>query len=509
MSADFYERNSEKAAERRRSINSPTQYSRLGKLPPQATDIEEAVLGALMLEKDALITVADFLKPECFYKDNHQKIYESVINLFKSGTPVDILTVTANLRAVGSLEMIGGAYYITELTNRVASAANIEFHARIIYQKFLQREMIRISTETINAAYEDTTDIFELHNYNQSKIFELFSDNFGKDAVMMEDLINASLVEMQKPPIKGLTGVGSGFKKLDEKTGGWQNTDLTIVAARPAMGKTALMLQIARNAAVDFEIPVAVFSLEMSSAQLTNRLISNETNVYLEKINKKILTDIDHKIISENIDRLRHAKIIVDDTAALSIEAFRSKAIRFKKLYNVGLIMVDYLQLMSVATEKKGRNREQEIGEISRGLKVVAKELNVPVIALSQLSRSVEARPGGMNKPMLSDLRESGSIEQDADNVFFLYRPEYYGISFDQNNESTFGMAEVIIAKNRNGECSVVPLNFNGALMRFGDWHNENYEPLQKSSPKNKKDKAQGSIDFSSPSNQPDEDPPF
>lgn len=501
---------SEKTSNDRRSrINTPTPYSGLGKLPPQATEVEEIILGAIMIEKDAFLLVADILRPECFYKDNYKKIYTAISRLFSKNEPIDIVTVCQQLRFQGELEMIGGAYAVTELTNRVASGANLEYHARIVYQKYLQREMIRISTETIGSAYEDTTDVFELYERNQGQIFELFSDNFGRDADVMEDLVNESLIEMKKPPVKGLVGIGTGFKKLDENTGGWQNTDLNIIAARPAMGKTALMLQITRNAAIDFDTPVAVFSLEMSKAQLVNRMISNETNVYLEKINKKVLTEMDHKVINDNISQLKYSKIFVDDTPALSLEAFRSKAIRMKKLYNIGMIVVDYLQLMTIRTEKRGRNREQEIGEISRGMKAIAKELNIPVIALSQLSRSVDTRPGGNKRPALSDLRESGSIEQDADNVYFLYRPEYYGITIDENNESTVGLAEVIIGKNRNGPCDIVALDFNGALMRFKDWHNDNYTPI--SDAKKKKTSAQKTINYSEPGTESidDDDIPF
>lgn len=481
--------------------------SSIGKLPPQAPELEEGVLGGLMEWTDAYLSIGTFLKSECFYRDDHRRIFEAITELFNEAKPVDVLSVTQKLRSRGELEMVGGAYRIAQLTMKSSRIMSLEEHGRIIYQKYLQRELIRISSETISAAYDDTTDIFNLHDYNQSKVFELFSDNYGREALGIKQLVLESLIEMKKQPIKDLTGVGSGFFKVDKLTGGWQKGDLTILAARPAMGKTALMLQIARNAAIDFDTPTAIFSLEMTSRQLTNRLIANEADIYLEKINKKILTDIDHQIIEDGVKKLQESKIIVDDTPGLSIEAFRTKAMRLKKMYNIGLIVIDYLQLMTVKTESRGRSREQEIGVISRNLKAVAKELDIPIIALSQLSRSVEQRPGGTKRPMLSDLRESGSIEQDADNVFFMFRPEYYGITMDSDNNSTIGLCELICAKNRNGACETVALDFNGALMRFKDW-DADYAPVSFSSRK-RKPTDQAVIDFTAPVEKDDDDIPF
>lgn len=482
-------------------------HSGLGKLPPQAPELEEAVLGGLMENTEAYLSIGSFLKADCFYRDNHQRIFGAISELFNEAKPVDELTVMQKLRSKGELEMIGGAYYLSQLTTRVSRATSLETHGRIIYQKYLQREMIRISTDTIQAAYDDSTDIFNLHDYNQSKIFELFSDNYGREALGIKQLILESLIEMKKPPVKDLTGVGSGFFKVDKLTGGWQKGDLTILAARPAMGKTALMLQIARNAAIDFDTPTAIFSLEMTSRQLVNRMIANEADIYLEKINKKILTPIDHQVIEDGVKKLMESKMIIDDTPALSIEAFRTKAMRLKKLYNIGFIVIDYLQLMTVKTESRGRSREQEIGVISRNLKAVAKELDIPIIALSQLSRSVDQRPGGSKRPMLSDLRESGSIEQDADNVFFMYRPEYYGITMDADNNSTIGLCELICAKNRNGACETVPLDFNGALMRFKDWDGD--YTMATNNPRKKKQTDQGVIHFNEPNQKDDDDIPF
>ena len=446
--------------------------SGLGKLPPQAVDLEEAVLGALMLEKDALSAVIDILKPDIFYKDSHQKIFEAIHTLFQKSSPIDILTVTSQLRQTGALEMIGGAYYITELTNRVVSAANIEFHARIISQKYIQRELIRISTEIINNAYEDTTDIFDLLDMAEKNLFDIAQNNLRRDSRKMDDIIRESLeaLEAIKDRVDGLTGVPSGFTALDRMTSGWQPSDLVIIAARPAMGKTAFVLSCARNASVQFGKPVVVFSLEMSSVQLVNRLISGEAEIEQEKLRKGNLAEWEWQQLHSKIGNLTEAPLFIDDTPALNIFEFRAKCRRLKAQYDIQMIIIDYLQLMHGKGEGKGGgNREQEIGSISRALKSVAKELNVPVLALSQLSRAVESRPGAQKKPMLSDLRESGSIEQDADMVLFLYRPEYYGLTEDEEGRSTIGVGEVIIAKHRNGETGTVPLRFIGKFVKFAD----------------------------------------
>lgn len=459
--------------ERRSRITNPTPYSGMGKLPPQATDLEEAVLGALMLEKDALSSVIDVLKPEVFYRDNHQKIFTAIKVLFEKSQPVDILTVTAELRKLGELEMIGGAYYITELTSRVASAANIEFHSRIIIQKYIQRELIRISTETINSAYEDTSDVLDLLDKAEKNLFEIAQSNLRRDARKMDDLVQEALkdIESLKDKKDGLTGVPSGFTGLDRMTSGWQKSDLVIIAARPAMGKTAFVLSCARNAAVDFDKPTVVFSLEMSSVQLVNRLIAGEAEIEQEKIRKGTLEEWEWQQIHSKIGRLEKSVFIIDDTPALNIFEFRAKCRRLKAQHDIQLIIIDYLQLMhgKAADGKGGGNREQEIGSISRALKSVAKELNVPVIALSQLSRAVEQRPGNSKRPMLSDLRESGSIEQDADMVLFLYRPEYYGLTEDEDGNPTQGVGEVIIAKHRNGETGTVRLKFVGKYVKFAN----------------------------------------
>jgi replicative DNA helicase len=468
--AMIFENNNKTNSDRRTKNYTPTSLA-TGKLPPQARDLEEAVLGALMLEKDALSSVIDVLKPEVFYVESHQKIFNAIRVLFEKTSPVDILTVTAQLRMQGELEMVGGAYYITELTNRVASAANIEYHARIIIQKFIQRELIRISTEVINIAYEDTTDILELLDKAEKNLFDIAQNNLRRDSRKMDDLMQETLKEIEalKDKTDGLTGIGTGFTDLDRMTSGWQKSDLVIIAARPAMGKTAFVLTCARNAAVDFNKPVVVFSLEMSSVQLVNRLISGEAEIEQEKIRKGKMEEWEWQQIHSKIGRLEAAPLIIDDTPGLNIFEFRAKCRRLKSQHDIQLIIIDYLQLMTGKADGKGGNREQEIGSISRALKMVAKELQVPVIALSQLSRAVESRPGGSKRPMLSDLRESGSIEQDADMVLFLYRPEYYGLEFDEDNNPTKGVGEVIIAKHRNGETGTVRLKFVGKYVKFTD----------------------------------------
>lgn len=464
-------RSGKPTSERRGRTFLPSQYTGPGKLPPQALDLEEAVLGALMLEKDALSSVIDILQPEVFYDERHKKIFNVIRLLFERTSPVDILTVTAQLRQQGELELIGGAYYITELTNRVASAANIEYHARIIIQKYIQRELIRISTDVINSAYEETSDVLELLDRAEKNLFEIAQNNLRRESRKMDDLMKQALDEMEllKNKTDGLTGVASGFTDLDRMTSGWQKSDLVIIAARPAMGKTAFVLSCARNAAVDFNKPVVVFSLEMSSVQLVNRLISGEAQIEQEKIRKGSMEEWEWQQIHNKIGKLEQAPLIIDDTPSLNIFEFRAKCRRLKSQYDIQLIIIDYLQLMHGKTDGKGGNREQEIGSISRALKTVAKELEVPVIALSQLSRAVESRPGGSKRPMLSDLRESGSIEQDADMVLFLYRPEYYGLEFDEDNNPTQGVGEVIIAKHRNGETGRVRLKFVGKYVKFTD----------------------------------------
>jgi len=450
------------------------ELSQLGKLPPQATDLEEAVLGALMLEKDALTNVIDILRPQSFYKEAHKEIYQAIYDLFQESEPIDILTVTSQLRKTGKIEMVGGPYYITQLTNRVSSAANIEFHSRIIVEQSIKRELIRISSEIQKEAYEDTTDVFQLLDKMEQSLFEVSESNIRKEYAKMKDIMAQAIEEIQqrKEHTDGLTGIPSGFTNLDRVTSGWQRSDLVIIAARPAMGKTAFVVSALRNAAVDHGHAVAMFSLEMSNVQLVNRMISGEAELESEKIKKGNLAEHEWAQLVHKTAKLTKSPIFIDDTPALSILELRAKCRRLKQQHDIQLVVIDYLQLMSGDSSKGGGggqgNREQEIASISRALKNLAKELNVPVLALSQLSRAVESR-GGDKRPQLSDLRESGSIEQDADMVMFLYRPEYYGITQDENGMPTSGIGEVIIAKHRNGSLENVPLKFIGKFTKFTD----------------------------------------
>ena len=448
------------------------QLMDIGKMPPQAVELEEAVLGALMLEKDALTNVIDILKPQAFYKDSNSRIFHAIEQLFVRSEPVDILTVTQELKKTGELDIVGGAYYITQLTNRVASAANAEFHARIVAQKFIQRELIRISTKTINDAYEDGSDVFDLLDNAEKNLFSIVEGNIKKNYDKMSTLIKNALTQIEETQKnKGsFSGVPSGLTQLDRLTAGWQKSDLVIIAARPAMGKTALVLTMARNAAVDFQKPVAIFSLEMSSLQLVTRLIASESELSSEKLKKGTLEDHEWQQLNDKIKKLAEAPLFIDDTPGLSVFELRAKARRLKEQHGIKLIIVDYLQLMTAGGEGKG-NREQEIATISRSLKGLAKELEIPVIALSQLSRAVETR-GGDKRPQLSDLRESGAIEQDADMVMFIHRPEYYNITEDENGTDTRGMAELIIAKHRNGPVDAAKTRYIGQFTKFCDLDN-------------------------------------
>jgi replicative DNA helicase len=444
------------------------------KILPQARDLEEAVLGAIMLEAEAFDKVIEILHPESFYVDAHLRIFRAMRMLYEENEPIDILTVNEKLKVSGDLDIIGGSYFIASLTNKVSSSANIEFHARIIAQKYLQRELISLSSGVLKDAYDDTMDVFDLLDRAEGDLFELTETNMKKNTEKIGSVLLAELEEIDQRRLRAvdgdvLTGVGSGFAELDRLTAGWQKSDLIILAARPGMGKTAFTLALARNASVDLDKPVAVFSLEMSSNQLVSRLISMETEIDSEKLRKGTLLEREWKHLTKNIDNLQKAPLFVDDTPAIGIFELRAKCRRLKAKHNIQMIVIDYLQLMTGGTEGKGGgNREQEISQISRSLKGIAKELNVPVIALSQLSRAVETR-GGAKRPMLSDLRESGAIEQDADMVIFLYRPEYYQITEDEEGHDCRGVAEVIIAKNRNGALKTIKVRFVPNLAKFVD----------------------------------------
>ncbi|MBO3099867.1 replicative DNA helicase [Gelidibacter pelagius] len=440
-----------------------------GKIPPQALDLEEVVLGAMMIDKKGVDEVIDILSPDAFYKDAHKHIFEAIFKLFENSEPVDLLTVSSQLKKDAKLELVGGDFYLISLTQRVSSSAHIEFHARIILQKFIQRSLIKISNEIIEEAYDETKDVFDLLDQAEAKLYEVTQGNIKKSTETAQSLVIQAKKKIEDISNKeGLSGIPSGFDKLDKLTSGWQESDLIIVAARPGMGKTALTLSMARNIAVNHNIPVAFFSLEMASVQLITRLISSETGLSSEKLRTGKLEKHEWEQLNVKVKALEKAPLFIDDTPSLSIFDLRAKARRLASQYGIKMIIIDYLQLMTAGGSQKGGNREQEISTISRNLKALAKELSLPVIALSQLSRAVETR-GGSKRPLLSDLRESGAIEQDADIVSFIYRPEYYKIDEwdDEERSPTEGQAEFIVAKHRNGGLENIRLKFIGHLGKF------------------------------------------
>lgn len=441
-----------------------------GKLPPQVLDLEEAVLGAMMIDKKGVDEVIDILQPDAFYKDAHKYIFEAIVQLFTDTQPIDLLTVSAQLRKNAKLDLAGGDFYLIQLTQKISSSAHIEFHSRIILQKYIQRSLIRISSDIIEESYDETTDVFDLLDKAESKLYEVTQGNIKRSSETAQSLVlqaKKRIEEIAKQ--EGLSGVATGFDKLDKITSGWQPSDLIIIAARPGMGKTAFVLSMARNIAIDSKLPVALFSLEMSSVQLITRLISSETGLSSEKLRTGKLEKHEWEQLSVKVKNLEKAPLFIDDSPSLSIFDLRAKARRLASQHGIKLIIVDYLQLMTAGGNGKGAgNREQEISTISRNLKALAKELSIPVIALSQLSRAVETR-GSSKRPLLSDLRESGAIEQDADIVSFIYRPEYYKIDeWDDDEQSpTAGQAEFIIAKHRNGSLESIRLKFIGNLGKF------------------------------------------
>ncbi len=441
-----------------------------GNVPPQAVELEEAVLGALMLEKDSIITVQEFIAPDAFYTEEHRLIYRAIEELSTELKPIDLYTVTERLKVKKELTKVGGASYLAQLTQKVGSAANVEFHAKIIAQKYVQRELIRSATEIQRRSYDESTDVTELIGYAESEIFKVAEGHVKRSVQSSKELLARALMQIEEASknTSAFNGVPSGFMAIDRITLGWQPSDLIIVAARPSMGKTAFVLSMARNMAIDHERPVAFFSLEMSSVQLMMRLIVAETGLAGNDIKSGRLSPEQWRHLESATKPLGGAPLFIDDTPALSVFEFRSKARRLKIHHDIQAIVIDYLQLMTGATQNQGGNREQEVSFISRTLKAIAKELNVPIIALSQLNRSTELR-GGSKRPQLSDLRESGAIEQDADIVAFIHRPEYYGINQDENGLPTTGLAEIIIAKHRNGAVTDVNLRFLKDQARFAD----------------------------------------
>jgi len=439
-----------------------------GKVPPQAIDMEEAVLGAIMLEKEAVITILDILKPESFYKEAHQKIFKAISDISFREYPVDLYTVNEELRATSELENVGGPVYLTQLTSKVVSAAHVEYHARIVAQKYIQRELIRVATEIQNRSFDDTYDITELLDYSEDAIFQIAEGNIKREVAPINEVIKEAIREIEEAGKRedALVGIPSGFTKLDRLTSGWQKSELIIIAARPSMGKTALALSMARNMAIDHGKKVAIFSCEMSSIQLVNRLIIAETDIPGDKIKNGRLSEEEWKQLDSRIKKLVQAPIYIDDTPAITVTELRAKSRRLMAQHKLDLIIIDYLQLMT-GPQNSG-SREQEVSNISRSLKSIAKELNVPVIALSQLNRSAELR-GGLKRPQLSDLRESGAIEQDADMVVFIHRQDKFGIVTFEDGSSTKGIAEIILAKNRNGPVDDIRLRFREEKALFVD----------------------------------------
>lgn len=444
-----------------------------GKLPPNALEFEKLVIGTFLIDKKGLDDSLDLLTSEVFYDPRHQFIFSAISKLYRDSNPVDLMTVIQELKREDKLLLAGGDHYIINLTLGVASSAHIEYHVRVILEKYILRKLIEVSASVIDSSYKESADVFELLDQAEKSFFDITNGTIKKGFDTAKSLVKEAIETIKSLKDKeGLSGVPSGFSALDKETGGWQNSDLIIIAARPAMGKTAFLLSMARNIAVQHQIPLALFSLEMASVQLITRMIASETGISSEKLRKGSMDDDEWSRLFSNVSQLEEAPLFIDETPSLSVFDFRAKCRRLVMQHGVKIIMVDYLQLMTANSGGKGGNREQEIATISRSLKAIAKELNVPVIALSQLSRSVESRPG--KRPQLSDLRESGAIEQDADIVSFIFRPEYYKITTwdndpEENQTSTENQAELIIAKHRNGATADVRMSFFKNIAKFAD----------------------------------------
>ncbi len=435
-----------------------------GRVPPQAMDVEMSVLGAMLLEKEAISRSLEILDETAFYKPAHTKIFKAIISLFEKNEAADSITVVEELRRAGHLDDVGGPLYISDLTMRVTSAANVEYHAKIVLEKALLRNLITTSTEITSRAFNEQDDVLDLLDEAENKIFQISEKRMKKTFVPMKEAVFSTMEMLESIHGKhsGVTGVPSGFTALDSMTGGFQNSDLIIVAARPSMGKTAFVLSLARNAAVEHEKSIGFFSLEMSTQQLVLRLICAEARVDAQSVRTGRLPEEQWRNLSTRIGKLYNAKIFIDDTPALSILELRAKARRLKAEHNISIIIIDYLQLMT--GPKNAQSREQEISHISRSLKALAKEINIPVVALSQLNRAVETASD--KRPMLANLRESGALEQDADVVLFIHRPEKYGLTRDDGS-SAQGIAEIIVGKQRNGPTGDVELAFINQYARF------------------------------------------
>ncbi len=470
-----------KEAEKRAAADELNAISRqVGQHPPQAIELEEAVIGAIMLEKNALLNIQGILSPESFYHDRHQLIYAAALELSANIQPVDLYTIGTQLKRSGHLGAVGGMAYLTELTQKVSSASHLDYHAKIVADRYIQRQLITASTQIQKDSFSDEIDVAELVSRAERSIFEISEGNIRRDVQSSRDIVTEAMKIIEEAGKKpdGMTGVPTGFSDLDAITLGWQLSDLIILAARPSMGKTAFVLTMARNISVTYNRPVAFFSLEMSATQLMTRLLVAESEMDSKKIKSGKLSPDEWKQLESSARPLSKAQLFIDDTPALSIFEFRSKSRRLKLNSKIELIVIDYLQLMTAGTADTRGNREQEVALISRSLKAIAKELNVPIIALSQLNRSVESR-GGNKRPQLSDLRESGSIEQDADIVAFIHRPEYFGMTETEDHQPTAGLAEIIVAKHRNGEVTDVKLRFRKEQAKFVDWDDTGFTTQQ------------------------------
>lgn len=436
------------------------------RMQPQAVILEEAILGAIMLDKDSISIAMETLRPESFYKPVHQIIYKSMIYLFEHTQPIDVLTVSERLRKNGELEEVGGLAYILELSNKVSSSANTEYYTRIVAQKYIQRELIRVSTQIIKDSFEDTKDVLDMLDQAEKNLYEITDKNLRRGYETVGSLARKAQKQLEElsGSTEGMTGIPSGFPDLDKLTSGWQKSNLIIVAARPGMGKTSFTLALARNAAMDYKKPVALFSLEMNNLELVNRLISMEAEIEGSKLRNAKLEEYEWTQLNYAIDKLSDAPLFIDDTPSLNVFELRAKCRRLHQNHGISMVIIDYLQLMTIGGTDKRTNREQEISSISRALKGLAKELNIPVIALSQLNRLAETNTGN-KRPQLSHLRESGAIEQDADMVLFIYRPEYYEL--DDPNEVVRGKTELIIAKHRNGKTDSINVLFKDKFAKF------------------------------------------
>lgn len=464
---------------RRKSNTAPVQ-DEMGRLQPQAVDFEAAVLGAIMIEQDAYSFVSELLKPESFYDDRHKLIYEAIVALSLEQRPVDILTVTDQLTRSNKLEEAGGPFYLATLTENMASSAHIEYHAQIIAQKYLSRQLISFAAQVQRSAFDETIDVKDLMQETEGRLFEISQTNMQKDYVQINSVIEEAYEMLKKAAARpdGMSGLSSGYHQLDSMTSGWQNSDLVIIAARPAMGKTAFVLSMATNMAIDMEIPIALFSLEMSNVQLMNRVISNVCEIDSKKIKSGQLEPYEWQQLDSRMNKMNNAPLYLDDTPSLSVFELRTKARRLYREHGIKMIIIDYLQLMNASGMGFG-SRQEEVSTISRSLKGLAKELNIPIIALSQLNRDTEKREGlEGKKPQLSDLRESGAIEQDADMVCFIHRPEYYKIYQDEKGNDLHGMAQLIIAKHRNGPVGDVLLRFKPEFTRFMNPEDDRMSPM-------------------------------